>query len=150
MVRVHMTGDGYSMWYYRAVDAFAAYSQSTPLNEGAFATSFDLSSLGLPLNTLIDEIQIANLQSGDRINTVGTFALNGQVVFTDPTNTLARPSKGNLPGMNPNSTFTAGDFDPDPLYIAVTGSLVPEPTTAAMLGFGVLLLNRRSRRNHRN
>lgn len=150
MVRVHLTGDGYSMWYYRAVDAFAAYSQSSPLNEGAFATSFDLSSLGLPIGTLIDEIQIANLQPGDRINTVGSFALSGQVVFSDPSNTLARPSVGNLAGMNQNSTFSASAFDPDPLYVAVTGSLVPEPTTAAMLGLGILLLTGRSRRSHRN
>ena len=148
MVRVHLTGDGYSMWYYRAVDAFALYSQTTPTGEGAFATSFDLSSLGLPLNTLIDELQIANLQPGDRINTVGTFALSGQVVFSDPNNNLARPSVGNLLGMNPNSTFISTAFDPDPLYIAVTGSLVPEPASGAMLGLGALLLARRPRRRH--
>lgn len=150
MVRVHLMGDGYSMWYYRSVDAFQAYSQSTPSGEGAFATSFDLSSLGLPLNTLIDEIQIANLQPGDWINTVGTFALNGQVVFSNPNNNLAKPSVGNLAGMTPNSTFALGDFDPDPLYIAVTGSLVPEPTGAALLGLGALLLSRRPRRNQSN
>ena len=150
MVRVHMTGDGYSIWYYRSVDSFATYTQSAPSNEGAFATSFDLSSLGLPPNALIDEIQIANLQLGDRINTVGTFALNGQVVFTNPNNNLARPSVGNLPGMNPNSTFLSSAFDPDPLYVAVTGSLVPEPNSVAMLALGALLLSRRSRRNQRN
>jgi|688.fasta_scaffold351697_2 hypothetical protein len=146
MVRVRITGDGYSMWYYRAVDSFQAYSQLSPQFEGAFATSFDLSSLGLAPNTLIDQIQIANLQPGDRINTVGAFAASGQVVFSDPTNTLARPSVGNLAGMNPNSTFAAGAFDPDPLYIAITGSLIPEPTSAAMLAVGALLLVRRSRR----
>ena len=150
MVRVHLTGDGYSMWYYRAVNAFSLYSQSTPVGEGAFATSFDLSSLGLPLNTLIDEIQIANMQPGDRINTVGTFALSGPVVFSDPGGTLARPSVGNLLGMNPNSTFLSTAFDPDPLYIAVTGSLVPEPATGAMLGLGALLLTRRPRRTLRS
>jgi hypothetical protein len=48
--------------------------------------------------------------------------------------------------MNPNSTFAAGAFDPDPLYIAITGSLIPEPTSAAMLAVGALLLVRRSRR----
>lgn len=146
IVRAHLTGGGYSPWYYRSVDAFATYVNTPATTEGAFATAFDLSALGIANGALIDEIQIANLRSADRINTVGTFALNGEVVFSDPSGTLARASVGNLAGLNASSTFASGGLDPDPLYVGIMGTLVvPEPTAAALCGLGALLLWRRKR-----
>ncbi|MCE9610741.1 MAG: hypothetical protein K8R23_11155 [Chthoniobacter sp.] len=146
MVRVHLTGDGYSLWYYRSVNSFQTYTETPVTADGAFATVFDLTDLGLPNGTLIDQIQIANMMPTDRINTVGTFVQSGQVVFSDPGGTLAKPSVGTLPGMNPNSTFGATGFDPDPIYIGVIGSVVPEPAGATLLALGGTLLLRRPRR----
>jgi len=146
MVRVHQTGEGYSLWYYRSVNAFNIYTQTPVTADGAFATVFDLSDLGLPTGALIDQIQIANMMPSDRINTVGTFVQSGQVVFNDLSGTLARPSVGTLPGMNPSSTFGATGFDPDPIYIGVIGSVIPEPVSATLLALGGTLLLRRPRR----
>ncbi len=149
MVRVHLTGGGYTPWQYRAVDAFSVYTNTPATVEGAFATAFDLSTFGLIAGALVDEIQVANLQSSDRLNTVGSFALSGEVVFSDLSGTLAKPSVGALAGMNPASTFSDAALDPDPLYVGALSAVVPEPATGALLGLGVLLLGRRVRRSLR-
>ena len=146
MVRVHQTGSAYSPWFYRAVDAFSVYTNTPSTVEGAFATAFDLSALGIPSGALIDEIQVANLQSSDRILDFATYALSGEVVFGNPTGLNAKPSVGQLPGMNPQSTFATTALDPDPLYVGIISSLaVPEPATTFLLSFGSLLLLRRPR-----
>ena len=129
MVRARLQSDGsYTPWFYQAVDAFQVYTVTPGSTvEGAFATAFDLSLLGVADGVLIDRIEIANMHSSDRINVLGTFASSGQVVFNYPGVALAQASVGSLPGMNPNSTFGSSALDPDPLYLAVLHNVVPEP-----------------------
>lgn len=144
MVRAMLSDGSFTPWYYRAVDAWETYTQTpSPTVEGAFATAYDLLDLGVGLGDVVVAIEIANMKPTDRLNVAGAFAAAGEVVFSDPSGTLARPSIGSINGMNPSSTFGSGAFDPDPVYLGIMGTLTPAP---GVLGLGCVSLLAAARR----
>jgi hypothetical protein len=121
MVRARLTTGSYTPWHYEAYASFENYVNTpTPTAEGAFAHVYDLSDMGVPGGVAIDAIEIANLRPNDRINVVGSFAASGEVVFSDPSGTLARPATNS----SENATYASGGLDPDPLWVAVYGDLI--------------------------
>jgi hypothetical protein len=149
-------------WYY-----FSA--QTSPVSSGGvlFAYAYDLTDFGLGPNAQIDRIEMANINSFDRIAATGVangvhgYAAEGRVV-SYPTPGPAPPPFGpNSPGPDPgplaNSSYNGipyggGTYDPDPLYVSVLGNLqqfVPEPTSCIAWGFilGVVAFSDRRRRS---
>jgi hypothetical protein len=136
MLRVRLAGTStFSNWYYFAPDAFQLYHGNN--TEGAFSTAINLSKLGLAIGDEIDLIQIANLMDADRIagSVTHTFGGNsfgeGRVVF-DGSSTV-RPDAGAYAVSYRDTGFGNATLDPDPLYVGVLGSEIPEPGTLAMV-----------------
>jgi hypothetical protein len=141
MVRAQLTGGSYTDWYYRIFSAFQLYTNTPAVVEGAFAHVFDLSALGLADGDAIQAIEIANLNSADRIDVVGSFATEGVVVFGDVSGTLARPATNG----NNNATYGSGALDPDPLYVGIFNALdepaaVPVESTQSLVWIAAGLL----------
>jgi hypothetical protein len=137
MVRVRLAGSNtFSDWHYFAPDAFQLYYSITPTTEGTFATGIDLADMGLDLGAEIDLIQIANLTAADRIVGATTHSFGGQdfaegrVVF-DGSSTV-KPDAGAFASFR-DAGYGNSTFDPDPLYLGMLGTVVPEPGIAALL-----------------
>jgi hypothetical protein len=151
----------YTDWYY-----FSA--QTSPVSSGGvlFAYAYDLSDFGLGVNAQIDRIEMANMNSYDRIAATGApngvhgYAAEGRVVSYPTPGPPPPPFGPNSPGPDPGPLassayngipYGGGTYDPDPLYVAVLGNLhefVPEPascfTWASIIGL-VALGDRRRR-----
>jgi hypothetical protein len=142
MVRVGLAGTNtFSDWHYFAPDAFQLYHSITPTTEGAFATGIDLSDMGLDLGDEIDLIQIANLTAADRIVGVTTHSFGGQdfaegrVVFDG--SSPVKPDAGAFASFR-DTGYGNSTLDPDPIYVGMLGSIVPEPGTAVLLALAML------------
>jgi uncharacterized protein (TIGR03382 family) len=151
IVRVRLAGTStFSNWYYFAPDAFQLYHGNN--TEGAFATAINLSTLGLAIGDEIDLIQIANLTDADRIagtvtHTSGVNSFGeGRVVF-DGSSTV-RPDAGAFAVSYRDTGFGSNTLDPDPLYVGMLGSEIPEPGTVVMAWLAIAGLSgvRRRRR----
>jgi hypothetical protein len=141
MVRVRLAGSStFSEWFYYAPDAFQLYYSISPTTEGAFATGIDLSDMGLLNGEGIDLIQIANLTEADRISGATTFSFGGQdfaegrVIFDG--SSTKKPDAGAFASFR-NTGYGNSTFDPDPLYVGVLGTIVPEPGTLALLALAM-------------
>lgn len=116
MVRVGLGGGQFTNWFFSPNDGFQQYVGS---DDGAFATAFDLSDLGVAMGQIAYSIEIANLISSDRI----PGATGGFVNFN---------------GVGQPTGFAGDALDPDPLYIGIIGNLalavapVPEPASLAV------------------
>ena len=114
-VRTNWFADVWTDWFYFASTNF----QITMGANGIHSYSFDASNMGVAEGASFDRIQIANLVQGDRISgistNVGTNTVGeGKVVFDGSTNVL--PDAGSM--FDSDQVFGAGQFDPDPLYLA--------------------------------
>lgn len=116
VIRVHATGGAWTSWWYEADDGFGQYPPAGP--DGAFATAFDLTDLGITAGASIDMIQIANLRDTDRLAT-GSDAQGG---FIDPSGTV-------VPQNSLAATYGGGSLDPDPLYVASLHDVAGDPDT---------------------
>ena len=149
MLRVRLAGTStYSDWYYFAPDAFQLYHGN--LTEGAFATGVDLSDLGLANGALIDQIQLANLVSADRISGSVTHSSGGQdfgvgqVVFDG--STTIKPDAGAFASFR-NDGYGTSTLDPDVLYLAdLQAQVIPEPGSVALAAFALAAMSRIRRR----
>ena len=125
MVRAGLGGN-FTGWHYFANSGFQQYVGST---DGAFATAFDLSAMGLAFGATIDRIQIANLVAADRLGASGLV---------------------NFSGVGSTHGFGSSSLDPDPLYVGALSrvSTVPEPATLVLLttSLGAAAVIRRRRR----
>lgn len=141
------SGGTWTSWYYFAPDGF----QLTDSPEGTHSYGFDLSDMGVSLNSTIDFIQIANLTSTDRISGTsepaagGTNVGSGLVLFGTGS---VHPDAGD--GFDANRIFSTTQFDADPLYLAALHDLyippVPEPSSMAILAAigGIALWRRKT------
>lgn len=128
MVRVHLVGDGYSDWLFKANAGYQVYTNAPATAEGAFATVFDLSDFGLAADVAIDGIQIANLIANDTVGAGGLVLFDGSGVAHG---------------------FASGALDPDPLYVGVLRALnspVSAPNGIAFFGLGLVALSALRRR----
>ena len=123
MVRVSDAGTGmFTPWYYFPADSFSVYTDGGP--DGAFATLFDFSDMGIAPGGFVDRIQLVNLTDEDR-----TVDASGQgAVLPEDNGTTS----SNLPDPGPLANFAnygTSSLDPDPLYVGVLpGNAVITPT----------------------
>lgn len=123
MVRLDLGGGLFTSWRYEFADSAQQYLGQP---DSATATAFDLSDFGVASDAVIFAIQVANMRPTDRVSDAGF----GNVNFGGVGN-LALSSAG-------GSAFAAGNFDPDPLYVGILGSVVVPVPAAAWLFMGAI------------
>jgi hypothetical protein len=118
-----------------------------------FSYAYDLSNFGLAAGAQVDVIEMANMNSTDRIDAAGTNTANGWVAQgrVRPNVPSGTPFDQSNPGPDPGNItppygipFGGGTYDPDPLYVSILSDLqnltippVPEP--ASLLVWGVMI-----------
>ncbi len=118
MIQAYNVNTGtWGPWVWQAPETFQKYV-GDPV-QGAFATNFDLSDLGVPDGNFVTKFRVVNMMPQDRMVDASGF---GVVIpnNTDPGNTFL-PNAGPLGGNLPLSSN--GDFDPDPLYTGAIGAV---------------------------
>lgn len=139
------TGE-WSDWYYQAADSFEAYLAGN--GSGAHAYAFDMSDLGFADGDLVDAIQLANLRSGDTIDTDRGGSSTAGFVNFDGDGVAAQWFNGLTAG-----NYAGDAYDPDPLYavalgdLVTMGNMIPLPTGGAMGLAGLLVVGARRRRS---
>jgi hypothetical protein len=117
MVQVQLAAtSAWTNWYYFSASTFAPYVST----DGAFATEFEMSNMGVPAYAAVCGIRIANLVADDRINLVAVVG-EGEVVPHSGSLTLALPDPG---GLATFSSYPTASLDPDPLYVGVLSPMV--------------------------
>lgn len=158
MVRVRdAVSQAFTDWFY-----FAA--QSSPVSSGGvlFAYAYDLSDFGLALGAQVDLIEMANMNSFDRIDATGvpmgsSYVAQGRVIsYTSSPPAYSASSPGPDPGplaVGYTNGFGNATYDPDPLYVSVLGTMqnltaVPEPASIVawtlLVGLGLVGYAKRS------
>jgi hypothetical protein len=123
MIRVYDFDAGtWTRWYHEPYDEFGAYSNGLA-QDGAFATAFDFTSLGVPASNRVTAVQIANLRSTDLIDSGTTTG------FVFPEGTGAD-------GGDTAQPYDMTELDPDILYVASLQAAVG-PNTAPLVDVGV-------------
>ncbi len=107
----------WSSWYYFAATSSAPYGGTG--NEGAFATVFDLSNMGVGSGDYVSQIRLVNITDEDRL-----ASASGEGVVI-PEDNGANSEHLAIPGPEaPYSAFTpASNYDPDPVYLGVLHDL---------------------------
>jgi hypothetical protein len=141
-------------------DWFYYSPKTSPASSGGvlFAYAYDLSNFGLSIGAQVDLIEMANMNSFDRIDATGVasgthgYAAEGRVISYSSTPPAFGPnSPGPDPGPLASSAYNGipyggGSYDPDPLYVSVLGNLqnlaVPEPASVVawslIIGLGMI------------
>jgi len=135
---------------------FSPLSQPASSAGVLFAYAYDLTNFGLPLGAQVDLIEMANMNSFDRIDATGValgpngYAAQGRVISYASNPPAFGP---NSPGPDPGPLavgygvpFGNATYDPDPLYVSILGNLqnlvVPEPASVVawslIIGLGMI------------
>jgi hypothetical protein len=111
-------------WYYAPATSFSLYTGEP--TEGAFATVYDLSDLGIADGDFIDMIRLVNMTDEDRM--VSATGIGFVIPEDDGDTSSFLPEPGALAGF---ANYGASTLDPDPLYVGAlqTVSTPPQTTT---------------------
>ncbi len=119
-------------WYFFGAVSFQNYVGDAAA--GAYATVYDLSSLGLGPTNSIDAIRLANMMPADRIAGAGSGLAQGRVLPQDGGATSdLRPDPGpmGIPDAGNGGSFGLTAFDPDPLLAAPLSAVAVIPEIIA-------------------
>lgn len=103
--------EAWTPWYYEPADSFQLYNGDA--TEGAMATGFDLSDLGVAPGVAVDRIRLVNATDEDR--TVDASGRGAVIPEDNGATSTWTPDPGPLASYG---LYGAGSLDPDPLYVA--------------------------------